>query len=162
MIGAQFMQHRVKRALGASTSGPKLVKKAVADLLLKEYCQSCPCIRIRASQRLQQASMSMSTRQLTRLHRQTHWRQLKPHISIFAGQLTYYTTKYIKISHSLTYYSSKVNLRTTSPEILASATASHINIRGPTYHLQYQTHRHQLQPHIDVCRLTYPLHRQTR
>jgi hypothetical protein len=48
---------------------------------------------------------------------------------MFAGQLTYYTTRHTKISYSLAYQYAQVNLLATPPDTPRSATASHINVR---------------------------------
>jgi transcriptional regulator of nitric oxide reductase len=82
------------------------------------------------------------------LHGQTHQDQLQPRISMFAGQLTRYTTRHTQISYSLAYQCPQVNLQTTRPDTPRSATASHINIRGLTYVLHHQTHQYQRKPRI--------------
>jgi hypothetical protein len=128
-------------------------------------------------------------------------------VSMSAGQLTSYTTRHIKISCSLAYQCSHVNLPPTPPDTPRSAAASHINNCRSTYPLHHQTHQDQLQrrmsmfagqltsytarhtkiscslarqclqvnlhptpsdtprlaaaSHINICRLTYPLHHQT-
>jgi hypothetical protein len=75
------------------------------------------------------------------LHHQTHQDQLQPRTSIFAGQLTNYTTRHTKISCSLASPSSQVNLLPTPPDTLRSAAASHVNLRRSTYQLHHQTHQ---------------------
>jgi hypothetical protein len=67
---------------------------------------------------------------------------------MFAGQLTYYTTRHTKISYSFAYQCSQVNLRPTPPDKPRSATASRINVRRSTYTLHHQTHQDQLQPRV--------------
>jgi hypothetical protein len=84
------------------------------------------------------------------LHHQTHQDQLQPRILMFAGQLTRYTTRHTKISYSLAYQCSQVNLQTTPPDTLRSATASHSNVRRSTYKLHHQTHQDQLQPRMSI------------
>jgi hypothetical protein len=69
---------------------------------------------------------------------------------MFAGQLTAYTTKHTKISYSLAYQYSQVNLQATPPDTLILATASHLNVRRLTYVLHHQTHQDQLQPRISM------------
>jgi hypothetical protein len=86
------------------------------------------------------------------LRHQTHQDQLQPRISMFAGQLTRYTTRHTKISYSLAYQWSQVNLPPTPPDTLRSAAASHINVRRSTYPLHHQTHQGQLQPRISMFR----------
>jgi hypothetical protein len=127
----------------------------------------------------------INVRRLTYLlHHQTHQDQLQPRITIFTGQLTYYTTRHTKISYSLEYQCLQVNLPTTPPDTPRLATASHINVHRSTYVLHHQTHQDQLQPrilmfagrltsyttrhtkisyssHINVRRSTYVLHHQT-
>jgi hypothetical protein len=74
------------------------------------------------------------------LHHQTYQDQLQPRISMFAGQLTDYTTRHTKISYSPAYQRSQVNLQATPPDTTRSATASHINVPRLTYRLYHQTH----------------------
>jgi hypothetical protein len=76
--------------------------------------------------------------------------QLQPRTSIFVDQLTIYNTRHTKISCSLARQCSQVNLRTTTPDTPRSAAASHVNLRGSTYELQYQTHQDQLQPRTSM------------
>jgi hypothetical protein len=84
------------------------------------------------------------------LHHQTHQDQLQPCISMFAGELTPYTTGHTKISYSLAYQSSQVNLQATPPDTPRLATASHINVLRSTYILHHQTHQGQLLPRISI------------
>jgi hypothetical protein len=79
-----------------------------------------------------------------KLHHQIHQGQLLHCISMFAGQLTPYTTRYNRVSYCLEYQSSQVNLLPTPPDTPRSATASHINVRRSTYVLHHQTHQGQL------------------
>jgi hypothetical protein len=72
------------------------------------------------------------------------------HMSIFAGQLTPYTTRHAKVSYCLAYQSSQVNLHPTPPDTPRSATASHINPRRSTYTLHHQTRQGQLLPRISI------------
>jgi hypothetical protein len=78
----------------------------------------------------------------------TRHTQLQPHTSMFAGQLTSYTARHTKISCSLARRCSQVNLRTTPPDTLRSAAASHANLRRSTYKLHHQAHQDQPQ----LCR----------
>jgi hypothetical protein len=72
------------------------------------------------------------------------------HMSIFAGELTSYTTRHTKISYCLAYQCSQVNLRATPPDTPGSATASQINVRRLTYFLHHQTHQGQLLHRISI------------
>jgi hypothetical protein len=82
------------------------------------------------------------------LHHQTHQDQLLPRISMFAGQLTSYTTRHTKVSYSPAYQCSEINLPATPPDTPRSATASHINVRRSTHPLHHQAHQGQLQPRV--------------
>jgi hypothetical protein len=90
----------------------------------------------------------INVRRLTYLLHQAHQDQPQPRVSMFAGQLTSYTTRHTKISYSFAYQCSQVNLRPTPPDTLRLATALRINIRRSTYRLHHQTHQDQLQPRI--------------
>jgi hypothetical protein len=57
-----------------------------------------------------------------------------------------YTTRHTKISYSLAYQCSQVNLPATPPDTPRLATASQVNVRRSTYLLHHQTHQDQLQP----------------
>jgi hypothetical protein len=71
-------------------------------------------------------------------------------MSMFAGQLTRYTTRHTKISCSLACQCSQVNLPPTPPDTLRSAAASHVNVRRLTDLLYHQTHQDQLQPRMSM------------
>jgi hypothetical protein len=85
-----------------------------------------------------------------KLHHQTRQDQLQPRMSIFAGQLTNYTTRHTNISYSLACQYSQVNLQATPPDTPRLATASHVNIRRSTYILHHQTRPDQLQPRMSI------------
>jgi hypothetical protein len=108
-------------------------------------------------------ALHVNIRRLTyNLHHQTHQDQLQARMSIFAGQLTTYTTRHTKISYRLAYQYSQVNSPPTPPDMPKSATASHINVRRSTYNLHHQTPRLATASHINVYRSTHHLHHQTR
>jgi hypothetical protein len=88
------------------------------------------------------AVLCIHVRRLTyALQHQIPQDQLQPHTSMFAGQLTHYTTRHTKISCSLARQCLQVNLRPTTPDTPRSAAASHVNVRRLTYALQHQTHQ---------------------
>jgi hypothetical protein len=118
------------------------------------YCLAYQCshlsLQSTPSDTLRSATASyINIRRSTyKLHHQTHQRQLLRRISMFARQLTSYTTKHTKMSYCLAYQCSHVNLHPTPPDTPRSATASHINVRRLTYKLHPQTHQGQLLPCI--------------
>jgi hypothetical protein len=120
------------------------------------YCLAYQCsqVNLRATPPDTPGSATASqinVRRLTYfLHHQAHQGQLLPRISMFAGELTRYTTRHTKVSYSLAYQCSQINLPTTPPDTPSSATALHINVRRSTYKLHHQTYQGQLLPRISM------------
>jgi hypothetical protein len=114
------------------------------------YCLASQCSQVNLhatppdTPRSASASQINVRRSTYLLHHQTHQVQLLPRISMFAGELTRYTTRHTKVSYCLAYQCSQTNLHPTPPDTPRSATASHINVRRSTYVLHHQTHQGQL------------------